>query len=135
MRPTLLPDAALRLVAKEIRATMGKACVTAAEAREVAVAKSERELQLQLVNLLLLKGVKFPIRQRMDRKSNVKNGCPDILFSYYGNPCAWEAKMPGEKPRPEQVKAMAEMTADGWRCAVVTSVDQALKLLTEITKL
>jgi hypothetical protein len=128
-RPTILPDAALQCVDPAIRKTMGKAGKTAAECREIAVAKSERELQGQIQNLLLLNGVKFPVRQRMDRKSNLTIGCPDFLFCHAGTAHAWEIKMPGEKPRPEQVKAMAEMTADGWRCAVVTSIDQALAIL------
>lgn len=132
-RITQLPDSALRLVAPEIRKTLGAAGVTYAEAQASAVVKSEKQLQSSLQNLLQLRGVRFVIRQRMDRKSNVKTGCPDILFAFRGVPCAWEVKMPGEKPKPEQVKAMDDMHADGWRCFVVTSYDEGVKILANLT--
>jgi hypothetical protein len=129
MKITQLPNHCLELVSPEIRKTLGKAGLTASECREVALARSEKELQGQLQNLLLLNNVKFPIRNRMDKRPTVAVGTPDILFVLAGIPCAWEVKMPGQKPRADQEKAMNEMQADGWRCAVIHSVDEGMQFL------
>lgn len=125
----ILRDEALKRIAPEERAKMGKAGMLASEAHEIAVAKCERELQGMLVNLLRLNGVNFVLNQRFGVKSTAPKGTPDIVFSYRGVCCAWEAKMPKEKPRQDQLDVMRDMTADGWQCHVVTSVDQALSLL------
>jgi hypothetical protein len=91
-----------------------------------ALAQSEKHLQEQIEGLLRRSGY-FPIRQRMDRKSNIVIGCPDILFaSRAGRAMAWEVKMPGQKPRPEQEQAMAAMAHAGWSVAVITSYDEVL---------
>lgn len=112
---------------------MGKAGLLASECHAIAVAKCERELQGQLVNLLRLKGVRFVVNQRFGVKTTAPKGTPDILFSFKGISCAWEVKMPKEHPRPDQVKAMEEMTEDGWQCAVIRSYDEALKEFTRLT--
>lgn len=103
---------------------------------QVALAKTEKQLQGQLEGLLRRNGVQMPIRQRMDRKSNVAVGVPDILFSIPGTGAiAWEVKLPGQTPRPEQERAHAAMRADGWRVDVVRSHDQGLALLAAYTNL
>lgn len=99
-------------------------------AEKVAEAKSEKQLQGQLEGLLRRRGVKFPIRPRTDRKSTINEGAPDIMFSLPGvGSVAWEVKMPGQKPRPEQLRAHDLMREDGWRVYVVTSYAQALEIL------
>lgn len=129
----ILPDKALRCVPADVRKTMGKSGQTADEAAAACVAKRESELQTQIEQMLNREGI-FVVRQRMDRKSNVRLGTPDLIFSvrhqgHYSDhrpvPCAWEIKMPRQKPRPEQVAAMEAMARDGWRVAVITSYDQA----------
>ncbi len=70
----------------------------------------------------------FWIRQRMDRKSNVAIGTPDILGVRDGIPFAWECKMDGRNPTPEQVAAMEHMSRNGWRTAIVRSYDEARSL-------
>lgn len=130
---TVLPNHILKLMPENERKKLGKAGMTAAECREIAVAKCERELQKQLVNLLRLNGVRFVINQRFGVKTTAPKGTPDILFSIKGLACAWEVKMPGEKPSADQVKAMEEMSSDGWRCAIVTTYDQALGLFNQLT--
>lgn len=97
---------------------------------QVAMAKTEKQLQGQLEGLLRRNGVQMPIRQRMDRKSNVAVGIPDILFSIPGvGAIAWEVKLPGQHPRPEQELAHAAMRADGWRVDVVRTYAEGLALL------
>lgn len=101
---------------------------------QIAQAKTEKQLQGQLEGLLRRRGVLMPIRQRMDRKSNVAIGVPDILFSIDGRAVAWEVKLPGQNPRPEQEKAHAEMRADGWRVDVVRSYDEGIAILDTLTR-
>lgn len=124
-----LPNHILKLMRPEDRARLGKAGMTAEEGQAAHVARSERELQNQLVNLLRLNGVNFVINQRFGVKTTAPKGTPDILFAYRGKACAWEVKLEGEKPRPEQDRALMEMTADGWLCAVVRSYDEGRAFL------
>jgi len=97
---------------------------------KVAEARSEKQLQCQLEGLLRRHGVRFPIRPRTDRKSTINEGAPDLMFSL---PCvgavAWEVKMPGQNPRPEQLAAHEAMRADGWRVFVVRSYAEGLEIL------
>jgi hypothetical protein len=76
--------------------------------RKIGEAKNEKALQNQLYSLLYRRGHR-PRMQRMDRKSNIAIGMPDICFEIGGKSCHWEVKMPGEDPRPEQAKVMAEL--------------------------
>jgi hypothetical protein len=99
-------------------------------AEKVAEAKSEKQLQGQLEGLLRRRGVQCPIRPRTDRKSTINEGAPDIMFSLPGvGAIAWEVKMPGQHPRPEQLKCHEQMRADGWRVFVVRSYAEGLAIL------
>lgn len=82
-----------------------------------ALAKSEKQLQNQLYSLLFRRGHK-PRMQRMDRKSNIAIGMPDIQFSYYGQSVEWEVKMPGKNPDDIQAKTHRELEAEP-NCAIV----------------
>ena len=129
---TVLPENILRLMKAKDRAQLGKAGLLASECHQIALAKSEKELQGQIENMLRLANVQWPMRQRTDKRSNLPIGTPDILFVFQGVPVAWEIKMPGQKPREDQERAMRDMTADGWKCSVVKSYDEALALLAEL---
>lgn len=131
---SVLPEHILSKMAPADRAKLGKAGLLAYECHQIALAKSEKELQGQIENMLRLADVHWPMRQRTDKRSNLPLGTPDILFVFRGVPVAWEIKMPGQKPREDQERAMRDMTADGWKCAVVKSYDEALALLAEIRK-
>ena len=98
---------------------------TAAEAQDSAVAKSERELQNMIVAMLRRNGI-WVIQQRMDKRSNVAEGTPDILFVVRGIAVAMECKMPGKKPTKQQDEAMHIMETNGWRCFVITDYADAL---------
>lgn len=104
----------------------GVAGMTIAEARAVAVATSEKELQRQIEQLLLRHDI-LPTRQRMDRKSNIATGMPDISFSVHGRAVYWEVKMPGEKPAPEQISAITRLSCNPMNAhvRVITSYVEA----------
>jgi len=126
--PGVLPEHILKRMPASERARLGKAGLLAGECREIAIAKNEKQLQEQIEGMLRREGI-WPIRQRMDRKSNVAVGTPDILFVVENVPMAWEVKMLGRNPTAEQVEAMRQMTSNGWRCSVVRSYDEARALL------
>lgn len=88
------------------------------------------------------------IRERLAREPGVKvikirgglgqeAGTPDILGCAlrpgmtHGVMLALEVKRPGQKPTALQKKRLAEWQAAGAIAAVVTSVDEALGLITE----
>lgn len=132
MSKPVLPNNLLKRVDPALRATWGTAGMTAEEAEAAFVAKNEADLQTLIQTMLQRNGV-YVVRQRMDKKSNVKVGCPDLLFSVNGQPVAWEVKMPRKKARPEQVDALTCMARNGWLTAVVTSYDQALSLFKQLS--
>jgi hypothetical protein len=71
-------------------------------------AKDEKQLQGQLESLLKRNGI-IPVRQRMDRHSNIAVGLPDIMFSCLGRACFWEVKMPGKSPTADQQKMLDDL--------------------------
>lgn len=110
--PRVPPSSFLEKLSPEDRRKFfpGVAGMTAEEARNVAIAKCETELQRQLEQMLLRHGIQ-PTRQRMDRKSNIAVGMPDISFSVHGRAVYWEVKMPGKAPDDEQVAMIAKLSA------------------------
>lgn len=129
---TVLPNAFLKRMRPEDRAKLGKAGMTAEEAEAAFVARTESELQIQIKTMLNRNGIKV-VRSRMDKRTTTEKGTPDLIFAVNGQPIAWEVKMPGKKPTAEQVETMRDMTANGWRCSVVESYDQALAIYTALT--
>lgn len=111
----------------------GASGMTAAECEQVQIAKSEKELQAQIAAMLRRNGI-FVISQPTHKRSNLKIGTPDFVFAVNGRPVAWEIKMPGQKPREEQLEAMRAMSMNGWLCDVIRSYDEALRLFNEINK-
>jgi len=90
-------------------------------------AKSEKELQDQIAGHFEIAGT-VVVRSRMDKKTSVAVGIPDLLFALKGAPVAMEVKLPGEKLTKEQEKMMANMKKNGWLCHVVYSYDQAVEI-------
>jgi hypothetical protein len=88
---------------------------------------TERELHKSVGNVLRLRGIEY-VESRMDRRTTQRRGVPDFLFAVSTAAVAWELKLPGKKLDPEQQAMFARMTTapNGWRCCVITSVDQAL---------
>ncbi len=133
MKTTVLPDRFLTKMSATDRAKLGTAGMTAAEGQQIAIAKTERELQNQITAMLRRNGI-WPIVQRMDRRSNIAIGSPDIVFAVKGRPVAWECKLPGKKPTAEQEDAMRIMSANGFLCDVIHHYDEALGIFNELTK-
>lgn len=88
-------------------------------------AKIEKELQEQIIGFLERNNT-VVIRSRTDKKTSTNVGTPDLIFALKGRAVGFEVKMPGKKPTKEQTEMMARMTANGWRCYVIESYDQAV---------
>lgn len=127
MNHTSLPENILRRMKPSDRKAMG--LLTSEEAGAKCVAKSEKELQQQISGLLDLRGIPYA-RQRMDRRSNVVEGWPDITFALYGQAIAFECKHAGRGLDPEQKKMLPRMLAHGWHCYIVRTFEHARELIT-----
>jgi hypothetical protein len=126
-----LPDKFLRLMSEADRALFAPGQSTQEESMRKAVAKNERQLQGWLVGVLRLRGIE-PLWFRTDRRTAATIGWPDITFAFRGQAVAWEAKMPGEKPRAEQIAQHCLMIRDGWIVEVIHSVDEGLASLSQL---
>lgn len=130
---TVLHQNILRLMRPEDRARLGTAGLTAEEAEAACVARNESDLQVLIKTMLNRYGI-YVVRSRMDKRTTTAKGTPDLLFNLPGvGAIAWEVKMPGKHPTPEQYEAMEQMRANGWQVAVIRSYDEALKLYKELT--
>lgn len=94
--------------------------------------KSEKELQEQITGFLERNGT-VVIRSRMDKKTSINVGTPDLLFSIRSRAVGFEVKLPGQKPTEQQRNMMQRMTENGWICRVVESYPQAVKIFYEIS--
>jgi hypothetical protein len=131
--PSALPNAFLSKMDKADRQPLGKAGVTAAEAETKNAFRREKQLQERCVALLRLRNI-LPNVSRMDRRKTDKVGWPDLTFSHpttgrFGIPCAFECKLPGCHPTPEQTKVMQHLLDNGWFVRVITSEEQFLEAL------
>jgi len=124
MKSVILPSNILRRIAPKDRKAMGKAGMLPEEAEAVQVAKSEKELHTQILSMLMREGI-HAFRARMDKKSTIAKGHPDIWFALGGRACAMEVKMPGKPLRPEQEQVISLMRQNGWKVAVVHSYAEA----------
>ncbi len=134
----VVPESWLRCMSPEDRKAMGKAGMTAEEAIAKFTAKSEKQLQSQIVNLLRLKGIEV-CWHRTDKKSAATVGWPDLTFcvridDYPPFPCAWEIKF-GDGELSDDQRRMAirlQSPPNYWQWREVRSVDQALALLRDM---
>ena len=93
--------------------------------------KTEKQLQDQIAGWLEIQGT-VVIRSRMDRKTTVAVGTPDLLMSIRMRPVAMEVKLPGKKLTEEQRNIMLRMTGNGWACYTVRSLDEAILIYKKI---
>ncbi len=127
MKCDVLPENILRCMSAEDRATHAKAVghpnagKTSEELREAAIKKDERTAQKEIANYLRLRGLQF-INPPMNKKSTLPEGWPDFTLAFRGHPMAFEVKVWGQKPRPEQIERHEKMREDGWVVHVVNSV-------------
>ena len=127
MKADVLPENILRCMSAEDRATHAKAVghpnagKTSAELREAAIKKDEKSAQKDIANYLRMRGIEF-ICPPMNRKSILPEGWPDFTLALEGKAMAFEVKVWGGKPRPEQLTRHDKMRGNGWQVYVVNSV-------------
>ena len=99
--------------------------------------RREKDLQVQILNLLNQRGIQ-PLWHRTDKKSTATVGWPDITFAVEQGlrnvPCVWEIKLPGKKLSVEQQSVMVKLLSppNAWTYKVICSVDEALAELTRL---
>lgn len=123
MKLTDLTDKQKRLMSEADRKSFGKHGMTAHEANKAFVLRSEKDLHRQIRNLLNLNGIPF-CEARMDRKSSITIGWPDITFAVDGIPVAWELKFLGALS-PDQARVKIAMEKHGWKYRVIRSLVEA----------
>jgi len=128
---TVLPDNVLRRMSPADRRVMGKAGLTAEEAREKAMARSERELQNTIANYLRLHGIWFD-QDSMAHKRRGTKGAPDFLVCYRGRFLAWECKIFGAGLKPDQVVARDEILRNGGEWRLIRSLQEVQAHLREV---
>lgn len=130
---TPLPPHFLKRMSKADRARLGKSGMLPDEILTAATIKGERDLQSTLMSYLMMRGV-CPMSPTFGRKTRIKVGWPDITFAYHGVPCVWEVKFQTKKLDPEQEKIQQQLTSaeNGWRHAVISTVEEAKAFLDAI---
>lgn len=126
--PAILPDAFLRCLSEADRRAIAPGQLTSEQAVARIEIKSERQLQGLLVGLLRVRGIE-PLWFRTDKRTRATVGWPDITFALRGIAVAWEVKLPGEKPRPEQLAMHEALKRDGWAVSVITGFNQGRNYL------
>ena len=101
----------------------GKAGITAEEAAANFVLKSEGDLQDLISQDLLRRGI-WNDCDAMHKKRTGPRGTPDFLFAVNGQACAVEAKFGNGTLSDEQRETIPKMIANGWKVAVVRSVQE-----------
>jgi len=122
-----LPDAVLKRISPEDRKAADlpppiNELVSKAAAKSDA--KREKDLQWQIVSWLRLKNVTV-LWSATNKRLTITVGTPDILFAIKGRAVAFECKLPGQKPTEDQERVMNGMIRDGWKVAVIHSLDEA----------
>lgn len=102
-----LPDSVLRCMAPGDK-PKGNAGLTFPEAQEKADTRAEREIQNQITTDLTRRGIPYCL-PRIDRKSTIRKGWPDITFAYRGRFIALEVKTSTGKLRPDQRQCLAAL--------------------------
>lgn len=125
-----MPDKMLRMIDPKIRATMGKAGMTSEEGVAKFEARSERELQQQIESWLRLQRIEV-LRPRMDKKTGIKVGWPDLSLSIHGAFVSFEVKTATGTLSPDQERQHALMRAEP-NCAqvhVVRSLQEVIDIV------
>lgn len=121
----ILPNHLLERMSAQDREEISRAAghpnagLTANEARDKAMQRSEKEAQREISQFLRISGIEF-ICPPMNKRSILPEGWPDATFARNGVPIALEVKVWGQKPRPEQNARHDAMRRNGWRVYVVS---------------
>jgi hypothetical protein len=131
----LLNDKWLKLVSDKDKKLLG--LTSPEELMKKAWAKTERQLQNQIVQYLGLRGIEV-VRSRMDRKTTGVKGTPDLIFSVRGpcgipRPCAFEVKMDNGVLSRAQNDMLQRMrtSPNAWDVRVVRSLVEVIDLMRE----
>lgn len=124
----VIPNEFLRCMSPADRKLIAPGQHTPEEALAASQPKVERELQGLLVGLLRLRGIE-PLWFRTDKRTRATVGWPDITFAVNGAAIAWEVKLPGERPRSEQLAVHCRMRQNGWQVDVVTTFEEGRTIL------
>lgn len=130
---TLLPSHFLEKMDPAERRKLGKAGMTAEEATEKQIAKSERDLQNQIASWLSLNNIWFT-RSAMNKRTTNTVGTPDFLLAVNGRAIGLEVKFGAGKLRPEQENAITAMSKNGWCVAVVRSLPEVIEFIKEVQR-
>ena len=126
---TLYPTHFLEKIDPKDRKRMGKSGLTQKEIEAKIEYKNEAELQEQIRSLLVQYGVKFIVRQPMNKKSNLIPGTPDFLFVYLGTPVAIEAKTLTGTLSPDQRALLPYIYQDGWTVLIARKLEEVRELM------
>lgn len=127
----IIPERLLKLMTPAERKRLGKAGRTMDDIEIERAAKSEAELQCQLRSLLALRGI-VAMSPKCGKASGILPGWPDITFAYRGIPCVWEAKFGQNDLQDVQAQLKPRLEGNGWRYAVIRSVDEGRAFLNQI---
>lgn len=107
--------------------------ITYEEAQAALAAREEKELQKQLAGLFAIHGV-IANRSAMHKRKTDMIGWPDFVMTIFEKGVAMEAKRPGEKLDPDQIKVRDRMIAppNCWRYYVIHTVAEAVEVLREL---
>lgn len=125
-----LPDKVLVCMSPADRKRLGKAGMTSDEAQAQIEARSERELQRQINNLLCLHDFIFNW-SRSDKRTTCKLGWPDYTVFHGSKVLFMEIKFGKGKLSPEQTALHARLATQGFQVHIVTTFNQAHQLITE----
>jgi hypothetical protein len=131
----LIPQRYIELMSVVDRAQLG--VKNKEEMARAWIAKSERDLQRQLVQYLRLRGIEVLVH-RTDKKTGATVGWPDLTFSVMSNgfcaPCGWEVKFGSGTLSPEQNDMLARLQArpNCWRIRVIRTFSEAVDELREL---
>ena len=130
--PNNLPDAMLRRMRPDDRPS-GNAGLTQAEADAKREQREERAIQQDIERDLMRRSI-IVCRPRMDRKSTIRKGWPDLTFAYRGRFVALEVKTATGKLRQDQRDCIDALRSDpcGGVVAVVRSLRDAQSVLASI---
>lgn len=109
----------------------GTAGMTRDECRKAVIARTEKELQLQISALLRRKGLYFDC-DSMARKRVGTLGAPDFQFPYMGRFVAWEVKVIGGALSPVQAKVRDQIISQGGEWRLIRDLFQAQEHLKQI---
>jgi hypothetical protein len=123
----IIPDKIARLMNADDRRALE---VKLPEERKLAAdAMTEKEMQSLCEQYLSLRGIVYLHLSPMARE---KIGWPDLTFVIRGVPCAVELKTPCGRVTEDQERMLNRMKYNGWRTAVIRSVETFYAFVREL---